>query len=414
MRDYSERYGRILVGLMLKGSKLVLHVCMSFTRCVSRVHTCWNNPVPPSWTVILALITVQTGFGLYPVVVKKFNTGLSHSRESNPLIFSFYRDTLVFPVLVICAIVAERQLKVPSLKELPVFIMLGVLGMFCNQLLYILGVYHVGPNIASVFQQLIPIWGTILAVLTCTEKIPPVNKLSTWCKLLGILVAAGGAIEMITTGGAINKDAKKDQSSWYTLLGYVFHLGNTFCMALYVLLQKKFVFMKNSPWAKLPVSVTMWCYLFGSISMGLASIYYCKQPEEFKLPVEAAYALVFAILVTSALCYLLITWANQHFPATIVTAFWPFQVPVTVVSAYFITGDHLKPLQYLGAVMIIVGLILVVWSNHQENKHKKIERKSSDLEEANDDIGDEKSQLLHSPPRVRSPAHIIQDRSTVK
>ncbi|XP_065919166.1 uncharacterized protein [Dysidea avara] len=356
MRDYSERYGRILVGLMLKGSKLVLHVCMSFTRCVSRVHTCWNNPVPPSWTVILALITVQTGFGLYPVVVKKFNTGLSHSRESNPLIFSFYRDTLVFPVLVICAIVAERQLKVPSLKELPVFIMLGVLGMFCNQLLYILGVYHVGPNIASVFQQLIPIWGTILAVLTCTEKIPPVNKLSTWCKLLGILVAAGGAIEMITTGGAINKDAKKDQSSWYTLLGYVFHLGNTFCMALYVLLQKKFVFMKNSPWAKLPVSVTMWCYLFGSISMGLASIYYCKQPEEFKLPVE----------------------------------------------------------QYLGAVMIIVGLILVVWSNHQENKHKKIERKSSDLEEANDDIGDEKSQLLHSPPRVRSPAHIIQDRSTVK
>ena len=40
----------------------------------------------------------------------------------------------------------------------------------------------------------------------------------------------GGAIEMITTGGAINKDAKKDQSSWYTLLGYVFHLGNTFCM----------------------------------------------------------------------------------------------------------------------------------------------------------------------------------------
>ena len=66
---------------------------------------------------------------------------------------------------------------------------------------------------------------------------------------------------MITTGGAINEGAKKGQSSWYTLLGYMFHLGNTFCMvscsfcvtkrsfdleqALYVLLQKKFVFMKS-------------------------------------------------------------------------------------------------------------------------------------------------------------------------
>lgn len=40
---------------------------------------------------VLMVLLLQTGFGLYPVVVKKFNTGLSHSQESNPLIFSFYR-----------------------------------------------------------------------------------------------------------------------------------------------------------------------------------------------------------------------------------------------------------------------------------------------------------------------------------
>jgi len=44
------------------------------------------------------------------------------------------------------------------------------------------------------------------------------------------VVHTGGAIEMITTGGAINNGAKKGYSSEYTLLGYVFHLGNTFCM----------------------------------------------------------------------------------------------------------------------------------------------------------------------------------------
>ena len=38
------------------------------------------------------------------------------------------------------------------------------------------------------------------------------------------------------------------------------------------------------------------------------------------------YALVYAVFITSAFCYLLITWANLHLPSTIVTAFWPVQV----------------------------------------------------------------------------------------
>ncbi|XP_065919167.1 uncharacterized protein [Dysidea avara] len=330
--------------------------------CVERVRACWANPIPPTWTVILALIAVQTGFGLYPVLVKKFNA------SSNPLIFSLYRDTLAVPVLLVCAIVAERQVKIPKLKELPVFVVLGIVGVFGSQLLYILAVYHVGPNISSVFQQLIPIWGTILAVLTCTEKIPPVNKLFTWCKLLGILAAAGGAAEMILTGGIVTKHG---HSSWYTLTGYLFLFCNSFFTAVYVLVQKKFIFLKESPWARLPVSVTLWCYMFGSISMGLASIYYCTNTEVFALPIEAAHSLVYAVIISSALCYLLITWANQHLPATIVTAFWPCQVPVAVTSSFFLTGDELKSWQYIGAVMIIVGLCLVVWSNHQEEKFRR-------------------------------------------
>lgn len=40
------------------------------------------------------------------------------------------------------------------------------------QLLYILGVYWAGPDIASAFQPIIPVWTTILALLTCIEKVP--------------------------------------------------------------------------------------------------------------------------------------------------------------------------------------------------------------------------------------------------
>ena len=40
---------------------------------------------------------------------------------------------------------------------------------------------------------------------------------------------AGGAIEMILIGGIVVKD-NEGQSQWYTILGYLFLLGNTLCM----------------------------------------------------------------------------------------------------------------------------------------------------------------------------------------
>ena len=71
--------------------------------CLSRLRTCWDNAVPPTGFVLLGLIvaqvrprdsgvgyvsiaySAQTGNGIYPVLVKKFNA------SANPLIFSMYR-----------------------------------------------------------------------------------------------------------------------------------------------------------------------------------------------------------------------------------------------------------------------------------------------------------------------------------
>ena len=44
----------------------------------------------------------------------------------------------------------------------------------------------------------------------------------------------GGAVEMILIGGIVVRDTD-GQSQWYTILGYLFLLGNTLCMVRYVL-----------------------------------------------------------------------------------------------------------------------------------------------------------------------------------
>jgi hypothetical protein len=76
--------------------------------------------------VCLALVVVQVGFGGYGVIVKKF--AFAPHNKANPLIFCFIRDGICWPVLMLCALVAERKLNVPHLRELPLFFVMGLFG----------------------------------------------------------------------------------------------------------------------------------------------------------------------------------------------------------------------------------------------------------------------------------------------
>ena len=58
----------------------------------------------------------------------------------------------------------------------------------------------------------------------------------------------------------------------------------------------------------------------------LSSDYHCVQQQSY-------YALAYAVFITSAFCYFLITWSNKYLPSSIMTAFWPMQVSsINVVS----------------------------------------------------------------------------------
>lgn len=303
---------------------------------------------PPRWLVILALLVVQTGFGAYGVVVAKF--AVKH--KANPLIFSVVRDACCFPVLLLAAFVAEKRLLFPRLREMPMFALLGFLGMFGNQLFYILGVYYAGPNISSAFQPAIPVWAAFFALLLRVEKLPSVKALHFWTKMAGIFLAAAGAVGMtvLKPSSSSSKDSSNSTSAAYSgdcksssstpsehdkLIGCIFLIVNTVAMAFYVLAQKKLVFQdREFRWSDVPFNVTAWCYFWGAVFMALASpAAILVQPSvcghkasPWDIPIQTTYPIEYAIFVASALCYLLITWCTMLLSATLVTAFWPFQV----------------------------------------------------------------------------------------
>jgi drug/metabolite transporter (DMT)-like permease len=116
-----------------------------------------------------------------------------------------------------------------------------------------------------------------------------------WSKFIGILLAAGGAVEITVTGQGGGGEENGDSSlthgkhvSHY-LLGCISLFLNTLLMSMYVLIQKRFIFKApNSRWKDYPVGTTAFSYFFGAMFMGLASLYYpiTGQVDVYYIPTE--------------------------------------------------------------------------------------------------------------------------------
>jgi len=278
--------------------------------------------------------------------------------------FSLIRDACCFPILLGAAIFLEGK-HYPKLRHLPLLFLLGLTGMFGNQVLFIYGLFFTSSTVASIFQPLIPVITTALALLTKVENFE-CKKFSSWFKVWAICTSGGGAIIMVTSRGSLSISSN-------AFIGYLLLLGNTSCMAIYVLLQKKYLFYKdeygNDVKLYPPISVSAWSYGMGALLMAVSTIPYgIYKPEVFVIETQVVYPLLYAIFVSSAMCYGLINYAVTLTTATIVTAFWPLQVPVSAIGSYIVFGESPSWEQYIGALFIMTGLIVICYIKYREEK----------------------------------------------
>lgn len=318
-----------------------------------------NTSKPPTMiSLLVACVIVQGCFSGYALVLQ----GFAQKAHINAVFFSLLRDVCCFPVLASVAWYYEGLQSIRTWPEFLFLFLLGATGMFGNQLFFYVGLSYTSANVASIFQPAIPVFTTLLSLITCTEKLPR-NPLRAAAKISGILLATGGACAMVASKGLSGGGES-------FLLGNLCLFGNTMCMAVYVLVQKRFVFQPKgrfATWAQYPISLTAWTYFFGAVCMSISSMYYVAFDRSvFAFPKELWIPLIYAVFVSSALAYGLVTWANKYLPSSVVTAFWPIQVPCTVVGSAIFFQESLLWAQYFGACLIVCGLLFVSWSNYHE------------------------------------------------
>ena len=104
--------------------------------------------------------------------------------------------------------------------------------------------------------------------------------------------------------------------------------------------------------------------------MGIASTLYALVDTRIFTSIgrNALFPLVYAIFISSALCYGLLSLGNKHLSSSLVTAFWPVQILTSVTLSYLLLGVVMTAGQGLGGILILAGLVSVTLSDHQKNQ----------------------------------------------
>jgi drug/metabolite transporter (DMT)-like permease len=317
----------------------------------------------PTMRAVAAMVVCQMAFGGYGIIFKPW------AGRVDTLIFCLFRDVGAFIVLLAVSTVREGWCPPPK-RDAWFFGLTGLLGMTGGQVLYLIGVAECGPSVASIYQPLVPVFTALLAVLTGFEAILPCRA-ATVAKFAGIAMGSGGAVVMVT--GSHSSSAGGDEEHPNAFFGNVMLVGQCFATAIYILLQKKFVYAapegdeRRQRWLHKPLSLTAWSYCSGAVCMlCIAGPRACSRPEIVtSIPLSVLEPLCYAVFVTSALGYALITYANSILPASITSSFWPLQVLVATTLASYFFGAVVGVSDALGGALIVGGMFVIAWSNHQ-------------------------------------------------
>ncbi|XP_047153254.1 WAT1-related protein At4g19185-like isoform X2 [Vigna umbellata] len=263
-----------------------------------------------SWKAHMGMTLSQAFYGGYHVITKvALNVGV------NQLVFCFYRDLLAFTILAPLAFFLERRTRPPLTKKLLMsFFILGLTGVFGNQLLFLIGLSYTNPTYAAAVQPTIPVFTFLFTLMMGIEKL---NLLTYegWAKAGGTLLCVSGAIFMVFyRGPAVIGDNETNQvtqikpsgrgqpepSVWLInsyldigldnfQLGVVFLIGNCICMAAYLALQAPL--LKKYP---SNLSVTAYSFAFGVALLVIASFFMVNESTDWILTQSEILAVAYA------------------------------------------------------------------------------------------------------------------------
>ena len=282
------------------------------------------------WRLHAALLFVQVTFGAFHV----FGKGLLS--QLPPLAIVATRSLISMPLLLVLALRVDRSIPPP--RDLARFAILGFLGIFANQLLYVFGLQMTSAINAAIIMPSIPVFVALLAWTTGAE---PMTRM----KGSGVVLAVAGALAIL--------DPSRLTHASGSLLGNVLLLGNCLVYALYLVLQRDLLLRYH------PLTVVSWAYGFGGLGILAVSAPTLLRTDYTALSTGGWLSLAYIAVIPSGVNYALNSWAMVRSSPALVATYTTLQPVAAATLAILLLGEQANWHEGLGFALIIGGLLCV-------------------------------------------------------
>lgn len=284
----------------------------------------------PGARVHLALVAVQASFAGFHVVAKAV------LRDLEPLELAGLRVLLATPLLLLYAWRHDRLRPAP--RDWPALALLGLLGVFANQILFIEGLQRTTATSAAILMPSVPVFAVAIGVLSGVERV-------SGRRLLGILLAVAGAVVLL--------DPFRLALAAASARGNLLILANCLAYAAFLVLQRPI--LHRLPWR----TVIAWAFLFGGLGVVGVAAPSLLALDPGEVPAAAWLGVAYVVLLGSVVGYGLNTWALRRSSPTVAASYNTLQPLLTALLAAAFLGERFGGREAAGMVLILAGLFLV-------------------------------------------------------
>ena len=227
-------------------------------------------------------------------------------------------------------------------------ILASFFGMSFNMLMFIKGLSLSTPINSGILVTLTPVIILVLSAILLNEKI-------TILKFCGIVLGFSGSIILIFNGGEFIKNAPN------VALGNFMLLVNSISYGTYLVIIKPLIIKYNI------ITLMKWMFLIGFVISIPFTLSEFSSVNWKSLPFNAIWRMVFVVLGTTFLTYLLNSFALKNIQPTTIGVFVYLQ-PIIAIFYSSITGnDKLDITKILASILVFSGIYLVTKKSSKLN-----------------------------------------------
>lgn len=292
----------------------------------------------PAWPGVLMVAAAGTLWGTLGIV---YTLAIRQGVDTTAL--AFWRASLSGIVMFVgLGVLRPRLLRIRP-RDVPFFVLFGVLSLAALSVVYILAVDRLGVAMAAVLLYTAPAWVTILAW-------PLYNEPLTRIKVIALLLAFAGT--------ALVAEAYRPASLRLNASGLFFGLASGFTYAMYTILGRRAL------WNYSPMTTVT----YGLVFAGLALVPLIRvQDVRFVIqgPVALWATLAALALGPTVASLILYTHGLEYIEAGVASTIATLEPVSAAVLGYLILDQRLSPVQTAGGLLIIAAVILLAASHRR-------------------------------------------------